>query len=235
MAQPQLELHADKREVFGRKVKQLRRAAKLPANIYGKKVKSLAVTVGMKDFEKVFKEAGETTIINLRVAKEKSLRPVLVANPQKDPLTDAPVHVDFHQVDLTQKVTVAVPIEIRGQSPAVKEKGAVLIRLLDELEVEALPQDLPDMIKIDISGLVEFDQSVLVKDLKLDSQLTVLADPEEAVVMVQEPKKEEEAPPPTPEVVPAEAEAVEVEEPEAQAKEVPEKKKEKDQEEGKDN
>lgn len=231
MAHPQLTLNAEKRTVFGRKVKVLRRAATLPANIYGKKVKSVAIQVGMKEFKQTFEKSGETTIINLRLGKEKSSRHVLATNLQKDPVTDTPIHVDFHQVDITQKVKVAVPITIQGQSPAVKEKGAVLIRLLAELEVEALPQDLPDGIEVDISGLVEFDQSILVKDLKLDKKLTVLADQQEAVVMVQQPK-EEEAPPAEAPAVPEAEEVAEKEGLEEQAAEeeagnkAPERKKE---------
>lgn len=202
MTPPALLLQAQKRNLMGRKVKTLRREGMLPANIFGKKIKSVAIQVMMQDFSKVYEEAGETNLISLKVANEKQARPVLATNLQKDPVTDTVIHVDFREVDLSQKVTVAVPIEIVGESPAVKEKGAVLLRLLDEIEVEALPKDLPDKITIDISGLTEFDQGITVKDLKVAKEVAVLADPQESVVMVQEPKKEEEAPPA---VAPAEA------------------------------
>lgn len=196
-------LEAKKREVFGRKVKALRRQGLLPANIYGKKVKSLAVSVSLKDFTTAFKTSGETNVIELKIEKEKSGRPVLATNLQKDPVSDEPIHVDFYQVDLTQKVTVPVPIEVQGEAPAVKEKGAVLIRLLDEVEVEALPKDLPDKLVVDISELREFNDSILIKDLKVGANVAIQEPGEEAVVMVQEPKAEE-APQPAAEAAPEE-------------------------------
>jgi len=189
-------LEASKRDIFGRKVKVLRSQGMLPANVYGKKVKSLAIAVLANDFIKAFKVAGATNLIELKVESEDKSRQVLATNLQKDPVTDQPIHIDFHQVDLTVKVVVAVPIEVHGEAPAVKEKGAVLIRLLDEVEVEALPQDLPDRIDVDVSGLTEFDDSIQIKDLKVSEKVTLKAPAEEAVVMVQEPKKEEEVAPP---------------------------------------
>lgn len=218
----QATLKAEKRNAFGRKVKTLRRQGILPANIYGKKIKSLAIQIPAQDFDKVFKTTGETNIIELKVDKEAKTRPVLATNFQKDPISDAPLHIDFHQVDLMDKVTVAVPIEIEGEAPAVKEKGAVLIRLLDEIEVEALPKDLPDKIVVDVSGLNEFDDSVLVKNLKVAEKVVINHEADETVVMVQEPKKEEEAAPAV-EAAP-EAEALEEEAP---AEETEEKGKEK--------
>ena len=206
-------LEASKRDVFGRKVKVLRNQGMLPANVYGKKVKSLAIAVLANDFLKAFKEAGATNLIELKLKGEDKSRQVLATNLQKDPVTDLPIHIDFHQVDLTVKVVVAVPIEVHGEAPAVKEKGAVLIRLLDEVEVEALPQDLPDRIDVDISGLTEFDDSIQIKDLKVSEKVTLKAPAEEAVVMVQEPKKEEEVAPPAE----APAQVGQVEQPEAEA------------------
>ncbi len=194
MTQPTLTVQ--KRKVLGRKVKSLRSQGLLPANIYGKKIKSLAVQVSDKDFTKVFKETGETNLINVLVEKEAKKRPVLATNLQKDPVTDIPIHVDFHQVDLSQKVTVAIPVEITGVSPAVKEKGGVLITILDEIKVEALPKDLPDKFVVDVSNLSEFGSSMTVLDLKLDKKkITLLTEEKEAIAVVQEPKKEEEPEP----------------------------------------
>ena len=182
-----------KREVFGRKVKKLRKEGIIPANVFGKKVKSLAVQVSRKDLETAFAKSGETGLIQLRVGKEDKSRPVLMANLQRNPVTHDLLHVDFHEVDLTQKVTVAVPIEISGESPAVKEKGAVLITLLDEVKVEALPTDLPEKIAVDIGILSNFGDSITVKDLPIDRvKVKVLVDEDEAVFMVQQPKEEGE-------------------------------------------
>ena len=111
-------LKAEKRKVEGRKVKTLRREGILPANVYGKDVKSLSIQVSLKEFSKVFKEAGETGLVEIEIGKEK--RPVLVNNIQYDPVTDLPLHVDFHQVDLKKKTTASVPIEFVGDAPAEK-------------------------------------------------------------------------------------------------------------------
>jgi large subunit ribosomal protein L25 len=189
----QLTLKAEKRDILGRKVKKLRRDGILPANLFGKKIKSLAIQVSTSDFKKVFDEAGETNIINLMIEKQTKGKPVLVSNLQEDPTTDAALHVDFHQVDLKEKVTVDVPIEIEGESPAVKEKGAVLIKSMDEIKVEALPNDLPDEFKLEVSKLIEFGDSLLVRDLPVDKKkVAVLANQDEVIAVVQEPKKEEE-------------------------------------------
>jgi large subunit ribosomal protein L25 len=227
-----LVLEAQKRSVFGRKTKTLRRQEILPANIYGKKIKSLPIQVPAKEFGKVFIEAGETNIIELKVNKEKKTRHVLATNLQKDPVTDLPLHIDFHQVDLTEKVTVAVPIELTGESPAVKEKGGILITLLDEVKVEALPKELPDEFSLDISRLTEIGDSLFIKDLKVDKKkIAIQAEEDETIVTVQEPKEEEEeAPPVEEEVEAAEVEPEEEEEKPEEEKESKPEKKEKEKE-----
>ena len=201
---PRPQLQADKRTVTGRKVKTLRREGILPANVFGKKIKSQSLQVSLVDFAKVAAAVGETGLVDLLVKNEDKPRPVLITNIHTDPVLGRPLHTDFHQVDLTEKVTANIPVELVGESPAVKEKSAVLITLLDEIEVEALPTDLPEKFAVDISALKEFNDSILVKDLQIDTALiTLKADPEAQIAMVQEPKEEEIAPP-----APAEAEAV---------------------------
>lgn len=205
-ARPQLK--AEKRTITGRQVKTLRRQGILPANVFGKKIKSLSLQLTLQDFTKVADEVGETGLVDLSVAGEDSPRPVLITNIHLHPVTSHPLHADFHQVDLTQKVTANIPVELTGESPAVKEKSAVLITLLDAIEVEALPADLPDQFAVDISGLKEFNDSVLVSDLKVDTaKVTIKADPAAQIVMVQQPKEEEVAPPAPPADVSAEAPA----------------------------
>jgi len=215
-----LNLKAEKRKIFGRKIKKLRREGILPANIYGKKLKSEALQVDSKEFLAIFKEAGETGIIEISLVGEKKVRPALVHNLQKDPVSDEPLHVDFHQVDLTQKVHVPIPIEFVGESAAVT-KGGVLVPVMDEIEVEALPTDLPDKFEVDLTKISEIGQSISVKDLKFDkAKIKILVEnEEELIVKVEEPKKEEEEEKPV-EEVPAEGEEVagEVAEGEAEAK-----------------
>lgn len=222
-----IELKVQKRKILGRKVKALRREGILPANIYGKKIKSQAVAVPMADFKKVFKEAGETGVVYLMLDKSREERPVLIHNVQLDSVQDTFLHADFHQVSLKEKVTASVPIEIKGKAPA-EEKDLVLLTLLDEIEVEALPTDLPDKFEVDVSKLEEVDQGISIKDLKFDrNKVKPLVDEEELIVKVSEPTPEEEEEKPEEKVEEEAApEAEEAEEKEAKEKAPEEKKKE---------
>jgi len=157
-----IKLKLDKRSLAGRKVKQLRRQGILPANIYGKGIKSLAVQLPTKDFKAAFDRAGETNIVELMVNKETKPRPVLITNIHIHPVTGDYLHVDLYQVDLTKKVTVDIPIELTGEAPAVAQ-GGVLLQLLDEISVEALPTDLPDKFDIDVSKLSQIGQGISLK------------------------------------------------------------------------
>lgn len=181
----QIPLSAQKRTVLGRKVKTLRRDGIIPAHVFGHKVKTIHVQVKASDFGKVFEKAGETGIIDLAVDGEK--KPVLVRNIQTHPVSDIPLHVDFYQVNLSEKVAVKVPIEIIGESPAVEKKIGLLLTPLSEVEVEALPADLPENIAVDISGFENISDEIKVKDLKVDtSKIRILVDPEQIVAQVGE-------------------------------------------------
>lgn len=198
-----LTLKATKRIVFGRKVKRLRQAGQIPANVFGKNIPSLSISVPQESLQKTYASAGETTLINLQVDAEKSPRPVLITSFTQHPVTQFPLHVDFHQVSLTEKVTAKIPVVTLGESPAVKDLGGIMVVPLSEIEVEALPTDLPENIAVDLAQLKAIGDSLLVKDLSLPStKITVLSNSEEVVIMVQEPKAEPE---PEPEA-PAEAE-----------------------------
>ncbi len=199
-------LKAEKRKVLGRKVKKLRREGVLPANIYGKKTKSLSIKFPVVDFEKVYKAVGETGIVEIAIGKQK--KPVLISNVQLDPVTDKPLHVDFHQVDLKEKTTADVPIELIGESPAEKQGLGTVVQSINEIEVEALPKDLLDKFEIDLSKLTKVDQIVQIKDLVVDTKkIKILAEAEQIIVKVEPPRKEEEvAPPPPEEEVPEEDE-----------------------------
>lgn len=201
-------LSAEERKITGRKVKNLRSSGFLPANIYGKDVKSLAIQIKLADFGKLYKEVGETGLIELSVGKD--VRPVLVHNLQKNPVTDLPIHVDFLQVNLKQKVTTRVPVELTGESSAEKQSLGTVVTQLSEIEVEALPADLPEKFVVDISNLTDVDQAVRVKDLDYNKEkVEIKSDIEAIVVKVEPPQKIEEAPAPVPAVgeVPAEGEA----------------------------
>ncbi|HKC04267.1 MAG TPA: 50S ribosomal protein L25 [Patescibacteria group bacterium] len=185
------ELKAEFRKITGRKIKNLRALGILPANISGKKLKSEAVQVDLKEFKKVFSEAGETGLVELKIGTE--VRPVLIHNIQKNPVSDEFVHADLLQVDLKEKVEAEVPVELTGESPAEKQGIGTVVLYFNEIKVEALPTDLPEKFIIDISELAEVDQAFYIKDIKVDkSKVDVKDDAEAIVVKVEPPQKEEE-------------------------------------------
>ena len=200
MAQ-KITLKAEKRKILGRKVKSLRQQGILPANLFGKGVKSQALQVKMSDFIETFKNAGETNLVYLSLSDKKEV-PVLISNVQTHPLTSNLLHADLYQVDLTKKVTVNVPINLVGESPIVKE-GAVLVQTLKELEVEALPTSIPESIDFDLSGLLKVGDSLKISDAKEIKGAEIIQDKETVIVQIQAQQEEEEEP------APAEEEAVE--------------------------
>lgn len=198
------ELNADARTIFGRKTKQLRKRGLVPANIFGKKMKSIAIELGQSILLDTMRKAGETGLIHLKINGETKVHPVLVSGYAQDPVTGAMLHVDFHEVDLKQKTTATVPLKAVGESNAVKS-GMVLVMMKNELEVVALPTDLPDVIEVDISGLEEVGASIHASDLKIDrSKVTIELGSDELIATIQEPAKEEVV-----EAAPAEGEAAE--------------------------
>lgn len=181
----QIPLTAQKRTVLGRKVKKLRGEGIIPAHVFGHKVKTVHVQVKNTDFAKVFDAAGETGIVDLAIDGEK--RPVLVRNVQFHPVTDEILHIDFYQVNLAEKVKVNVPLEVIGESPAVEKKIGLLLTPVSEVEIEALPQDLPEKIEVDVSKLANVGDEVKVKDLAVDrSKIEIHTEPELVVVKIGE-------------------------------------------------
>jgi len=187
----------DKRTIFGRKTKSLRRQSLVPANIYGKKTASISTQVDLKQFTKLLDQAGETSIVYVSLTEEKKERPCLIANVQVDPVTDNPIHVDFRQVDLTEKVTANIPVELTGEAPAAKDESATIVTQLSEIEVTALPTDLPENFTIDISQLTHIGDNIKVSQLKYDhDKVTIDLDPETIIVSTQAQQEEEVVPPP---------------------------------------
>lgn len=196
-------LKAHKREIFGRKIKSLRREGFLPANLYGKKIASLAIQLPVKDFLAIYEKAGETGLVDLTINGKVS--PVLISNVQLNPVTDFPLHVDFRAVDLKEKIQAAVPVELTGGAPAEKTGVGILVQQLNEVEVEALPTDLPEKLIADVSKLENVDEVVLVKDLLVDKEkVSVVTDENQIIAKIEPPAKEEVAPAPAEEAVPAE-------------------------------
>lgn len=199
------------RQLTGKKAKKLRGQGMIPANIYGSDFKSTAISVNFRDFIKVFKIVKETGIVYLQLEKEEI--PVLIKNIQKHPVKDQILHIDFRKVDLKKKIETEVPVKIVGESEAVSQKGGVLLVQTENILIEALPQDIPQAIEVDISSIKEIGQEIKVADLAKSDKYEIKTDSEKVVVSVIAHKEESVAPDTTavaPEVI-TEAEKTEEE------------------------
>lgn len=183
-------LKAEVRTVVGKKVKALRRQGILPTTIYGQGMEPISAQVVDKELEAIFDHVGESGLVDLMLDGKKM--PILFRNPQYHPLNGNLLHVDCYKVNLKEKITTTVPVEFVGESQAVKE-GKVLVEVVNEVEVEALPTDLPEKIEVDLAKLETIDSVVTIADLVVDrSKVEIKNDPEQVVVKVDEPKVEEE-------------------------------------------
>lgn len=190
-----LELEVLKRDIKGKKVRFLRRGGLIPANVFGHGMDSLAVQVDARKLHHLLARAGGTDLISLKIGNSASPTNVLIREVQKDPLTGEAIHVDFYQVKMTEKLKAEVPLVFVGEAPALKLKNVSLMHSMTSLHIEALPDDLPHNIEVDISSLAEPEQSLHIKDISVNEKVTVLDDPEQMVIKVAEVRKqvEEEA------------------------------------------
>ena len=191
-----LSLAAKKRDILGKQVKNLRASGELPGNVYGKGIASTAVTVTERPFRETLRAAGETGVVYLAIEGEEAPRPVLIHGVQKDPVTAAPFHVDFYQVNLKEKTTANVPVVLTGENELEKRGEGLILQALNEVEVEALPTDIPHEFTVDVSILTEIGQTIKVSDLGYDHEkVEVKTDPEQSVLVMQTAEmKEEEVP-----------------------------------------
>ena len=182
-------IKAEKREKLG-KLDNLRKEGWLPAVFYGHKKESTPIQIKKSDFIKVWKNAGESTVIKLET--DNGDVEVLIHNIDIDPLTNEPRHADFYVFEKGHKVEIAIPVEFEGVAPAVKDLGGILMKVLHELKVKAEPSKLPHEILVDISGLVDFDSQITAGDIKLPAGVELVENPEEIVATVAKPKEEKE-------------------------------------------
>lgn len=166
----------------------LRNAGKIPAVFYGRKQKSTSITIATRDFEKVWKKAGEHTIVNLE-NKGEEVQALLHA-VDKHPVTGTPRHADFYVFEKGQKLKIKIPIEFIGVSPAVKDLGAVLVKVVHDLEIEAAPKDLPQKLEVNISSLVAFGNVITAKEIALPAGVSLVVAPDDVIASVYEPKEE---------------------------------------------
>lgn len=163
--------------------------ADMPAVFYGKKEESTPVSVKKTEFSKVFEEAGESTVINLKRDWGDDLN-ALIHDVALHPVSHEPIHADFYIFEKGKKVEVSVPIEFVGESPAEKELGGIVIKVMHELHIQADPTKLPHSIEVDISSLENFDSIIAIKDVTFPEGVEPLSSEEEVVVSVSEPKEE---------------------------------------------
>lgn len=167
----------------------LRKEGFIPAVFYGKKQASTAISVLQSEFVKVWKEAGESTVVSL-VGPQGNVD-ALIHDVDQDPVTEIPLHADFYVFEKGKKIEVSIPLVFVGVSPAVKDLSGNLVKVMHELTIEASPEHLPHEIEVDISSLVDFDAQILAKDIVLPKGVTLAGDVEEVVASVAAPKAEE--------------------------------------------
>lgn len=184
-------LTALKRNTKEKNPRALLAEGRLAAVVYGPKQESTPVSLDAKEFERVFRDAGESSVIELSGLGE-TLQ-VLVHDIDHDPVRSTPRHVDLYAIEKGAKVEVAIPLSFIGESAAVKA-GANLVKVIHELEIEAAPADLPHEIAVDISVLAEVGDQIHVKDIALPAGVTSMMEPEDVVALIQEVEIEEEAP-----------------------------------------
>jgi large subunit ribosomal protein L25 len=204
-----IELKVANREILGKQVKHLRRQGITPVHVFGHGIQSLALQCDTRELERVLGLAGQTRLINVKLAKERKARTVVVREFDRDWRKGQLVHVDFYQVKMEEKIRVEVPVVLIGEAPALKSKENMLDHELATFTVECLPARIPDSIEVDVSSLTELDQAIRVKDIALDKDISVLSSPDLVVAKVSlrhVEKVEEEV---AEEVVAAEAEAAE--------------------------
>lgn len=184
-------LKALQRKERGKQVVSLRGAGIIPAVLYGPHEKAgIILSVQRKEFEKVFKEAGESSLVSLEI--ENKATPVLIYDLQRDPISSQVTHVDFYQPPLDKEIEVTIPLVFEGQAPAVKDLGGTLIRNIQEVEVRALPQNLPHEIRVSVDTLSTFEDKILVRDLPAIANGKILRSQEDIIAQVVPPEKVEE-------------------------------------------
>ena len=182
-------ISAQKREILGKNVKNLRKDGLMPAVIYGNKKESTPIVVKEKEFVKAWKLAGESSVLQIEVDGKKEN--VIIHDIAFDPLKDNPIHADFLAIEMNKPIKVDVKINFVGESPAVKMGGS-LVKVLHELNIEALPSNLPQEISIDISLLSDMGSLIKIEDIKISGDFKILNNPADIVVLVEAPKTEEE-------------------------------------------
>lgn len=191
----QTRLQAEHRTVMGKAVRHLRQHGIIPANLTGHYMQPLAIQVRTFDIDRLLKTQGRATVILLSVTATGAPHTVMIGHVQRDAICGAIKHVDFVHVEMSEKLSARVSLHSLGEAPAVRDNVGIVLQLLNSIEVEALPDDLPQTIGFDISGLVDVDDTVYVRDLLVPATVLVQAAPDEAVARVSPTRRSVEASP----------------------------------------
>lgn len=186
----EIQLIAEKRTIFGKKLKKLRKEGLLPGNIFGQEIKSQAITVPLKDFTRLFRQVGQSQIIYLKLGKDGQSLPVLIHQIQKHPVTDVFLHVDFRRVNLEKKIKTKAPIKFINEAVAAQQNKGIVLTLADHLEIESLPTAIPKAIEVDLSSLKELNDEIKVKDIKINGNYSIIDPPEKPIVRIVAHKQE---------------------------------------------
>jgi large subunit ribosomal protein L25 len=185
-----LEIAVTAREVYGKQNKRLRTTGVVPGVLFGKSTGSIAVQLDAKALEHLYREAGRTSVVKVSVDGGQPTS-AIIKSIQRNPLTGRALHVDLFAVDLTHEMQADIPLSFIGTSSAVEMEGAILFTSLDHLKVRGLPGDLPHEIEVDLAPLTDLEATIHVRDLLVDSKVTVLNDPDDLVAKVTPPREEE--------------------------------------------
>lgn len=180
-------IKAQTRDILGKKVKKVRTQGLIPAVLYGHGVKNQNLAVNGLEFKKLFKETGESKLIDLQIDEKKPVK-ILIQDVTFSPLQGEVEHIDFYQIKENEKITTEIELVFVGEAPAVKELGGVLVKTYDAVEVECLPSELEKMDKIivDLSVLKNFGDAVHIKDLVVPAGVKIKVEPEEVVALVEQ-------------------------------------------------
>ena len=179
------------RDVFGKKLASSRKSGDLPAIVYGQQKDNEPVFLNAHEFTRIFSQAGQNTIIELKIDQDKSSN-VLIQDVERHPVTNDITHADLLRLNMSQSIKTQVPLSFTGEAPAVYQLEGTLLTNIEEVEVETLPAKLPANIEVDISGLDDFEKSIHIKDLEVPEGVEILVDPDELICKVEPPRSQEE-------------------------------------------
>ncbi|MFN0096222.1 MAG: 50S ribosomal protein L25 [Dehalococcoidia bacterium] len=183
-----IQVAAAPRTVLGKQVRQLRREGKLPANVFGRGIDSVAIELDARDFQRTIRGSAIRTMMDLQIEGEAAARPVVIRSISREGGTGPATHVDFYQVDPQRPISATLPLKLIGEAPAVRDLAGVLVQVLEQVHVKCLPLTMPEYIEVDLSSLVSFAAGLPVGKLVPPPDVEILTDASAVVVSVAPPR-----------------------------------------------